>query len=300
MARLALGALALALLAGCCQAMQDVVTVARANNATQFVTVLEQAIDQGLIDLSQGGPYTILAPTNAAWSKLSSQELEGVLGDSALLKDVLQYHVIQGEVFSWDLTSGRVLTTLGGHAVRVYHTGQSIYMNNGHVVKADLEATNAVVHLIDEVLDVPEGTIYAVARGTEYPLSTFADFLDKARLNHTLDSVGSRKYTVFAPSNEAFGKLSQAILDRIHSSASYERELLMYHIHPGTLHMRSLDRNGTLSTLDSYHKIKVTVNADIYLNELATLEQGDIDCDNGVLHVIDHVLIPSSFGNIIG
>ena len=70
------------------------------------------------------GPYTILAPTNAAWSKLSSQELEGVLGDAALLKDVLQYHVVQGEVFSWDLPSGRVLTTLGGHAVRVYHTGQ--------------------------------------------------------------------------------------------------------------------------------------------------------------------------------
>merc|ERR1719153_1508147 len=105
-------------------------------------------------------------------------------------------------------------------------------MNSAHVVGADLEAVNAVVHLIDEVLDVPEGTIYAVARGGEYPLSTFADFLDSARLNRTLDHVGTRKYTVFAPSNEAFAKLSKTVLDRIHSSRDYERELLMYHIHP--------------------------------------------------------------------
>ena len=62
---------------------------------------------------------------------------------------------------------------------------QSLYLNNGRVVKADLEANGAVIHLIDEVLDVPEGTIYAVSRNQEYPLSTFADYLDKVHLNRT-------------------------------------------------------------------------------------------------------------------
>jgi len=288
------------MMASRCSGMQSVIDVARAANQTQFVTVLSQALDQGLIDLSTGGPYTILVPTNDAFAKLTSQELTDIMKDAALLRDVLEYHVLQGEVFSWDLPSGRILTTINGHSIRIYNTGQNTYANSARVVKADLEANNAVIHLIDEVLDVPEGTIYAVSRNAEYPLSTFADYLDKVGLNRTLDRTGGQRFTVFAPSNEAFGKLSQVILERIQSSSTYLRELVSYHVHPGTLHLKSLDRNGTLSTLDSYHKITVSVDTDVHLNRLATLEQADIDCDNGVVHVIDHVLIPSSLGNIIG
>lgn len=67
---------------------------------------------------------------------------------------------------------------------------QSVYINGAHVTKADLEATNAVLHVIDTVMDVPEGTIYAVTRSAQYPLSRFADYLDRVHLNHTLDRVG--------------------------------------------------------------------------------------------------------------
>ena len=72
---------------------------------------------------------------------------------------------------------------------------QSTYMNNGRLVMMDLEANGAVIHLIDEVLDVPEGTIYAVSRNPEYPLSTFADYVDKVQLNSSLDRA-SKNYNV--------------------------------------------------------------------------------------------------------
>lgn len=68
---------------------------------------------------------------------------------------------------------------------------KSVYFNNARASVMDIEATNGVIHLIDEVLDVPEGTIYAVLRNPEYPLSTFADLVDRVSLNRTLDASGS-------------------------------------------------------------------------------------------------------------
>ena len=66
-------------------------------------------------------------PTNDAFGKLTTEETNNVVNDANSLRDVLQYHVIQGEVFSWDLENGRVLTTLNGHTIRVYSTGQVGY-----------------------------------------------------------------------------------------------------------------------------------------------------------------------------
>nr|KAG5711654.1 hypothetical protein BaRGS_016836 [Batillaria attramentaria] len=280
--------------------MQGIPEAAAAANGTQFVTVLEKAVEEGLLDLTTGGPYTILVPSNDAFSRLSSQELNNILNDNNQLRDVLEYHVIKGEYFSWDLTNGRVFNTLNGHPIRIYSPSNHIYFNNALGEKLDIEATNGVLHVINQVLDVPEGTIYEVLRNAEYPLSKFADIVDRVRLNRTLDAVGTAKYTVFAPSDDAFANLSPVILDRIHTSITYERELVLYHIHQGTLHLRSLDRNGTVTTLDNRHTISVTVDTDVHLNKVAGLDQADIDCDNGVVHIIDHVLIPSSLGSIIG
>ena len=67
---------------------------------------------------------------------------------------------------------------------------QNTYLNSGRVVQADLEANGAVIHLIDVLMDVPEGTIYAVTRNAEYPLSTFANYIDRVHLNTTLDRIG--------------------------------------------------------------------------------------------------------------
>ena len=63
-------------------------------------------------------------PTNDAFGKLTTEEMNNIINDASALRDVLQYHVIQGEVFSWDLGNGRVLTTVNGHSIRVYATSQ--------------------------------------------------------------------------------------------------------------------------------------------------------------------------------
>ena len=67
-------------------------------------------------------------PTDDAFSKLSSDELASLTTDSNAFSDLLQYHVVQGEVFSWAMVSGRVLNTVNGHAVRVYTSGQVVLL----------------------------------------------------------------------------------------------------------------------------------------------------------------------------
>jgi len=239
-------------------------------------------------------------PNDAAFANLTPEDVQLLNNDASQQQAVLQYHVVMGEQFSWGLHDGQILHTANGHSLRVYKSGENVYVNGAKVLTTDLEAQNAVIHVVDTVMDVPVGTIYAVSRGSKYSLNTFADYLDKVHLNRTLDTEGSTKYTVFAPSDEAFANLSPLVLQHISSSARYLTELVTYHIHRGTLHLKSLDRNGTISTLDGRHTISVTVDSDVHLNRVAELEETDIDCDNGVIHVIDHVLIPSSIGNLIG
>jgi len=285
-----------------CFSIENVVETARAANLTEFVSVLKEAIDQGLVDLSTGGPYTIFVPNNAAFAKLTPEDLQLLNNDASEQQNVLQYHVVKGEQFSWNLRDGQILHTANGHSLRIYTTvtGDNVYVNGAKIVSTDLEAMNAVIHVIDTVMDVPIGSIYAVSRGGDYPLSTFADYLDKVHLNRTLDTEGRTKYTVFAPSDEAWTNLNPLVLQHVASSSNYLRELVTYHIHPGTLHLKSLDRNGSISTLDGRHQISVSVDTDVHLNRVAMLEETDIDCDNGVIHIIDHVLIPSSIASIIG
>ncbi|XP_041360397.1 transforming growth factor-beta-induced protein ig-h3-like [Gigantopelta aegis] len=282
------------------QGMPSLVDLATQLNATRLVALLKQS---GLADsLKSGGPYTIIAPTDAAFAAIPAADMTKLNSDTAALKNMLEYHVIQGEIFGWDLSmGGRMVQTINGHAIRVSESGNNIYFNNAKVLKIEKEATNGVIYLIDTVLDVPEGTILAVLQ--KYNASMFLQAVHKIRyermLNHTY--VG-RHYTVFAPNDVAFNKLNKAQLDHILQSSTYASELVRYHIHSGNLHIRSLDHNGRISTLYTGHRIGVDINNnDIRLNRVARLSQSDIECDNGVVHIIDHVLIPSTLsGQIIG
>ncbi|XP_005112098.1 periostin [Aplysia californica] len=249
--------------------------------------------------LLSDGPYTILVPVDSAFAKLDQAELTNLQTSPGLLDEVLGVHVIKGELFSWDFVSGRVIVSDNGHFIRVYKTQQGTYVNDAKVLKWDVEANGAVLIFIDTLLDAPEGTIYEVLRKPEFGLSLLGDFVDAAGLNRTLHRTAG-PYTMFAPSADAFAKLSDVITDRLKRDTQLLKYVLEYHVHPGTLHLQSLDRNGTLTTLYRNHNIGVSVTDDIRLNGVAMLEEADIDCDNGVIHIIDHVLLPSSLGSVIG
>ncbi|XP_064609862.1 protein sll1483-like [Liolophura sinensis] len=265
-------------------------------------TLIQLATTAGLADtLTNGGPFTLLAPTDAAFGKLPEATLSSLQSDKAALTDVLKYHLIQGDIFSWDLLSGDRFTTLNGRRVKVTTSGTTTMFNGAKVLVHDNVASNGVIYLIDTVLTVPEASIFqAISNRPE--LSTFVDALTRARLDTSLNATNIRyPYTVFAPTNTAFSKLTTEQLNHILESRYLLLELVDYHIHLGQLHKGSLTHNGRITTRYSGHYITVTItDGEPILNHVAHLSEADIEAENGLVHVIDHLLLPSSLASIIG
>ena len=126
--------------------------------ATEDLSTLVTAINAANLGptLSGPGPFTVFAPTNAAFEKLDPETLNTIIATPSLLTSLLQYHVVSGEVFSSDLSNGPVGTLLSGQSIDVDLSGGMVTLNgSSKVTEADIDASNGVIHIIDEVL-IPE------------------------------------------------------------------------------------------------------------------------------------------------
>ncbi len=135
---------------------QTIVEIAAGNSSFSTLVKAVQAAELAET-LSGKGPFTVFAPTNKAFAALPKGTLEKLLKpeNRELLRKVLTYHVVSGDLMAKDLRSGRVATVEGSTVtVRVRHG--SVRVNNANVVKADIDATNGVIHAIDRVL-LPKG-----------------------------------------------------------------------------------------------------------------------------------------------
>jgi uncharacterized surface protein with fasciclin (FAS1) repeats len=132
--------------------MDIVETAVAAGDFTTLAALLEQA---GLVETLQGdGPFTVFAPTDAAFEALDPATLEAVQNDPELLKSVLLYHVVEGEVMSSDIEPGDV-PTVEGSTVTITVDGGTVKVNDATVTTADVTASNGVIHVIDTVLVPP-------------------------------------------------------------------------------------------------------------------------------------------------
>jgi uncharacterized surface protein with fasciclin (FAS1) repeats len=124
-------------------------TMIDAGNFTTLAAGLKAA---GLTDiLSRTGPFTVFAPTDAAFKKLPAGAVDALLKDSAKLKAVLNYHVIPGHVTVRDMKSGDVMTLQGSPLTAVV-SGSEVQVNGAHVKRTDVFATNGIIHEIDAVI----------------------------------------------------------------------------------------------------------------------------------------------------
>ena len=122
-------------------------------NSPDHNTLEAAVIAAGLADdLSGAGPFTVFAPTDAAFAALPAGTVEALLADIPALTNILTYHVVGAEAFSSDLTNGQMIMTLQGSDVEVTINGNGVFINDAQVTVADLEAENGVVHVINAVL----------------------------------------------------------------------------------------------------------------------------------------------------
>jgi uncharacterized surface protein with fasciclin (FAS1) repeats len=128
----------------------DIVDTAVA--AGSFKTLVKLVQDAGLVEtLKSAGPFTVFAPTDEAFAKVPAATLEALAKDKDQLKKVLTYHVVSGKVMAKDVKSGSVATVAGVNA-KLTAKGGSVMIDNAKVVKADIETSNGVIHVIDSVI----------------------------------------------------------------------------------------------------------------------------------------------------
>ena len=135
---------------------QDLVQTAVA--AGQFTTLVKAVQAAGLVETLQGdGPFTVFAPTDAAFAKLPAGALEGLLANPEQLRAVLLYHVVPGRVTAAQVTGIQSAATVQGASVPVRVQNGRVSVGGAQVVQADVSASNGVIHVIDTVLMPPAG-----------------------------------------------------------------------------------------------------------------------------------------------
>jgi transforming growth factor-beta-induced protein len=248
--------------------------------------------------LDGDGPFTVFAPTDAAFAALLTEL--GITKEQLLaradLADILKYHVVSGSSKAASLTNGQELTTLQGGKITVAVAGGKVSLNSGraNVTTPDVAAANGVVHVIDKVLlpPPPLKTIAEVAVGNP-DFSILVEALTKAGLVDTFK--GTNKYTVFAPTNAAFSALLTELgvtKDQLLALPNLG-DILKYHVVSGEAKAASLTDGQEVTTLQG-GKVKVAVSADkkVSLNNgRANVTTADVAASNGVIHIIDKVLL---------
>jgi uncharacterized surface protein with fasciclin (FAS1) repeats len=253
---------------------------------TTLVTALEAA---DLAETLQGeGPFTVFAPTDDAFAALPDGTVEALLDDVPTLTDILLYHVVEGQVPSSAVVDLSSAETLLGQPV-VVNTSDGVQINNAEVIIPDIEASNGVIHVVDSVLMPPENDLVETAMEAG-SFDTLVTAVQEAGLVETLQ--GDGPFTVFAPTDEAFAALPDGTLDSLLENPDQLAEVLTYHVVPGRVFSGDVVNVDTAPTVQG-SGIDVSVDmGSVMLNESASVIQTDILATNGVVHVIDSVILP--------
>ncbi len=281
---------------------QDIVEIAVGNSDFSILVAALQKADL-VSALQADGPFTVFAPTNAAFEKLLASL--GITADDLLnhpqLKEVLLYHVVSGQVLSSDLQNGMMPATLTGETIKVDLTS-GVKINASAVTTADVMATNGVIHIIDTVLvpstfvlsaepEVPATVVDVALSNPDF--SMLVSLLQKADLVGALQGEGP--FTVFAPTNAAFDKLLAAL--NISASDLMNQpdlaKVLLYHVVSGKVLSTDLSDGLEAPTLNG-ESLAFDLSSGVLVNQ-SNVVSADIEAGNGVIHVIDAVLVPTNF-----
>jgi len=275
--------------------LSDIVDTAVADG--RFTTLAAALGAADLVDTLKGeGPFTVFAPTDDAFAKLPEGTVATLLLPENLeqLKSILLYHVVSGKVPAADVVTLTSADTVLGEPVSIKVDMGKVYLNDTvEVIITDVEASNGIIHVIDSVLLPPAKLVdivdTAVADGR---FTTLAAALGAADLIDTLKGEGP--FTVFAPTDDAFAKLPEGTVETLLLPENLEqlKSILLYHVVSGKVMAADV---VTLTSADTVLGQAVTIKVEdgkVYLNDTIEVIITDVEASNGVIHVIDAVLLP--------
>ena len=273
----------------------------------QFKTLVAAVKAAGLSKtLESKGNYTVFAPNDHAFARLPKGTVENLLKpeNKQQLKSILTFHVLGEARTSCSLRSGELETVNGAH-LAVKKWGHYVLLNNNHtrVREADVKFDNGVVHVIDRVMLPPKPKTEftstsskskpadivdtAVAAGN---FKTLAAALKAAGLVDTLKGKGP--FTVFAPTDKAFSELPKGTVESLLKPENKDKliKILTYHVVAGKVESKDI-KPGKVETVAN-EKVKLKLkDGQVFINK-SNVIKADINAANGVIHVIDKVLLP--------
>lgn len=265
--------------------------VARANG--NFKTLVGALEATGLdVALEGDGPFTVMAPTDAAFARLP----DGVLAslDAATLEKILKYHVVAGEALAADVVTMTSATTLEGQSFSISAGGDGVFLNAAtEVSQTDVMADNGVIHVIDSVLLPPDiafpGTL--VDAVSAYPaFDTLVGAVVSAELAGALGGANDGNgYTLFAPTNAAFDALGVDLSTLDESALS---NVLLYHVVGDTVEASTVVGLTSAPTLEGASIAIAVAGGRVTLDGDVNVIRTDFRASNGVIHVVDGVLTP--------
>ncbi len=281
---------------------KDPTVVEVAQGDPQFSILAEAVVAADLAGtLSGTGPFTVFAPTNDAFASLLTElgvTKQQLLADKTLLRTVLQYHVLGAQVPKASVPVGKAITPLQGGIFKIDSTAGGLVVTDGRnrqarILATDVMASNGVVHVIDKVLLPANKTLVATAQSLP-DFSILVEAVVAAGLVDTLN--GSGPFTVFAPTNAAFAKLLAELgvsKEQLLADKALLSQVLTYHVLPGRVLKADVPVGSAITTVQGQtFTIDGTLTVTDGRGRKARITGTDVLASNGVVHVLDTVILP--------
>lgn len=280
-------------------AVKNIVETAVSND--DFSTLVKLVGEAQLVDTLAGkGPFTVFAPNNAAFQKLLSAKgneklLETLLDDKnrGLLQGILTYHVVPGKVMAKDVIKLTNAGTANGQRVDIKFDKKAgtVSVDGAKVIATDIECTNGVIHVIDSVILPEQGSIVDVAAGAK----TFGTLLAAAKAAGLAEALASPKanFTVFAPTDAAFAALPAGTVENLLKAENKDQlvAILKHHVVEGRVYADQAMKLDSAKTIGGT-TLPLAISKESAKAGNANIVATDIEASNGVIHVVDAVILP--------
>ncbi len=272
-------------------ATKDIVTTAV--QAGSFKTLAAALDAAGLAETLKGkGPFTVFAPSDEAFAKLPAGTVDTLLKpeNKQQLIAVLTYHVVPGKVMAADVVKLNAAATINGQRVDVKIAGEKVQIDQAQVVATDIACSNGVIHVIDQVILPSKLNIPATADKA----GTFKTLLAAAKAAGLVEVLsGDKPLTVFAPTDAAFAKLTAGTVESLLKPENKAKliAILKFHVVPGRVFSNEVLSKKELKTVQG-GTLTASMKSGVATINGAGIVATDIDAANGVIHVIDSVMLP--------
>ncbi|XP_043974430.1 periostin, osteoblast specific factor b isoform X2 [Gambusia affinis] len=288
------------------EGMQGCPAVAPIDHVYGSLALVQATSTQNYADISKlrpeiegPGSFTFFAPSNDAWGLLDETVRNALVSNVNIeLFNALHYHMVNKRLLTKDLKNGLKLTSMYndlGLYINHYSNGV-VTVNCARIIYGNQVATNGVVHVIDRVITSVGSTIQDYIE-VEDDLTKLAEVAQTAGLLEKLGQPGF--YTLFAPTNDAFDKIGGDVMERLLSDKDVLRALLNFHLLGSVQCSEAIMAGTSYETLEG-NNIEIGCDGDsLTVNGIKMVLKKDIVTTNGVIHLIDQVLIPDSAKQVI-